>query len=308
MYSANIADMGNCAGDAEFFVGMGYAIPEMLRITIPGRLCIVHAKDRTVYGTRNDGYAYKEPFSDNCVRAMMQGGWLYQGRITIATDPVRENNQTHSLGHGELLKDASKFGVGSPEYLLLFRKPHTQTAKGGTKSDAPVLLGPDYSLARWQIDANAVWKTYRPRRPEPWNDPRYDYIAHVAAMDERDRRGELSRANGEPIQTDDPAVWWDIRRARCLNNALAKDNGDEKHICPLPEDIVRRVIDRWSMRGDIVFDPFAGIGSVPVFALEAGRIGWGVELKRSYFDVGCQFLTAASARATQATLDLDIAA
>jgi hypothetical protein len=72
-------------------------------------------------------------------RCDAQHGWLFYGRITVATDPVRENAQTNNLPYSELKKDASRFGVGMPEYLLLFRRPHTATAEGGQWSDARVI-------------------------------------------------------------------------------------------------------------------------------------------------------------------------
>jgi hypothetical protein len=117
---------------------MTYLLPELLRVTIPGRFAIVHCKDRIIYGSRNNGVRHIEPFSDKVTTAMRQHGWLFYGRITVATDPVRENAQTNNLPYSELKKDASRFGVGMPEYLLLFRRPHTATAEGGQWSDERV--------------------------------------------------------------------------------------------------------------------------------------------------------------------------
>ncbi len=303
MYSASIADLGNCDSDQEFFTGMEFLLPELLRATIPGRMALVHAKDRIVYGTKNGGYGYIEPFSDRCITSMVKCGWLFFGRITIATDPVRENNQTNRLGFGNLQKDASRIGVGMPEYLLLFRRPHTQTAAGGTWSDAPVLLGEDpaYSLPRWQIDANSLWRSSG-RVLAPWEADGYDYRAHVSAMEDADARGELGRANGRPLPADHPAVWWDIQRTRCLNNVMAREQRDERHICPLQLDICERAIARWSNPGDLVLDYFAGIGSVGVVALRQGRRALGMELKRSYYETACRYLRQAEAAAGQQTL------
>lgn len=307
-YSSSVFDMGNCAGGEEFFEQMGFLLPELLRVTVPGRMALVHAKDRIVYGSKNDGYFYIEPFSDNCIRAMTAAGWLFYGRITIATDPVRENNQTNRLGHGNLQKDATRIGVGMPEYLLLFRKPHTKTAAGGTWSDEPVLLTEvrGYTLPRWQVDANSLWRS-NGRPLETWEADGYDYRAHVAAVEEKDRRGELGRANGKPIPTDHPGVWPDIQRTNCLNNLMAREQQDERHICPLQLDVCERAIERWSNPGDVILDYFMGIGSVGVTAIRLGRQALGVELKRSYWEWACRYCERAVTESRQGTLFKDLA-
>ena len=78
-------------------------------------------------------------------------------------------------------------------------------------------------------------------------------------------------------------VWVDIRQSNTLQRKSARDEKDEKHICPLQLDVIERCIDLWTNPNDIVLDPFAGIGSVPYQAVAMGRRGLGVELKDSYF-------------------------
>lgn len=302
-YSASLADFGNCDGDDDFFAQMDYLLPELLRVTIPGRFAIVHCKDRIIYGSRNDGWRHIEPFSDKVTAAMRKHGWLFYGRITVATDPVRENNQTNNLPYSELQKDASRFGVGMPEYLLLFRRPHTKTAEGGQWSDARVTLSPEqYSLPRWQLDANSLWRSDGKRQLMPWEQEGYSYAAHVAYLEELDRKIQLGRAHGQPLPTDNPWTWWDISRIKVLNGRLAKENEDEKHICPLQLDLIERCITRWSNPGEVVLDYFAGIGSVPWQALKLGRRGVGVELKRSYYLVAARYLDDLEMQLGQSTL------
>lgn len=290
-YSPSVNDFGNCDDDDNFFAQMTYLLPELLRVTIPGRFAIVHCKDRIIYGSRNGGVRHIEPFSDKVTAAMRQHGWLFYGRITVATDPVRENNQTNNLPYSELKKDASRFGVGMPEYLLLFRRPHTPT-DGGQWSDARIdsITDENYGLPRWQLDANSVWRTSGKRQLLPWEEQGYDYAAHVAYLEELDRKVLLGRAHGQPLPTDNPWVWWDISRIDVLNGRVAKEAEDEKHICPLQLDLIERCITRWSNPDDVVMDPFAGIGSVPWQALKLGRRGVGVELKRSYYELAAKFL------------------
>ena len=78
-------------------------------------------------------------------------------------------------------------------------------------------------------------------------------------------------------------VWMDIRQSNTLQRKSARDDRDEKHICPLQLDVIERGIDLWTNPDDIVLDPFAGIGSVPYQAVQMGRRAVGIELKDSYF-------------------------
>ena len=80
-------------------------------------------------------------------------------------------------------------------------------------------------------------------------------------------------------------IWMDINQTNTLAVVGSKDEEDEKHICPLQLDVIERCIALWSNPGDIVFDPFMGIGSVPYCAVKMDRIGLGMELKESYFRV-----------------------
>lgn len=78
-------------------------------------------------------------------------------------------------------------------------------------------------------------------------------------------------------------VWMDIKQSDTLQRKSARDDKDERHICPLQLDVIQRCIELWTNPNDIVFDPFAGIGSTPYTALRIGRRGLGIELKESYF-------------------------
>ena len=79
-------------------------------------------------------------------------------------------------------------------------------------------------------------------------------------------------------------VWMDIRQSDTLQKKSARTEKDERHICPLQLEVIQRCIELWTNPGDIVLDPFAGIGSVPYVAVTMGRRGIGVELKESYYE------------------------
>jgi hypothetical protein len=83
-------------------------------------------------------------------------------------------------------------------------------------------------------------------------------------------------------------VWDDINQTNTLNKLPARDEEDEKHMCPLQLDVIERCIHLWSNPGDLVFSPFTGIGSEGYVSLKLGRRFLGTELKRSYFDLAVQ--------------------
>lgn len=79
-------------------------------------------------------------------------------------------------------------------------------------------------------------------------------------------------------------VWMDIRQSDTLQRTSARAEKDERHICPLQLEVIQRCIELWTNPGDIVYDPFAGIGSTPYIAVRMGRRGIGCELKESYYE------------------------
>lgn len=84
-------------------------------------------------------------------------------------------------------------------------------------------------------------------------------------------------------------VWFDISRTNVLNVKVARENEDEKHICPLQLDTIERAIELWSNPNDIIFTPFMGIGSECYQALKMNRRAVGIELKESYFNQAAEF-------------------
>lgn len=98
--------------------------------------------------------------------------------------------------------------------------------------------------------------------------------------------------NEEWIQFAHP-VWYDIEETDVLNTKAAKSEEDERHICPLQLGLIERCIRLWSNAGEVVFDPFAGIGSTGYEAVKRQREFWGIELKPEYWRVAQNNLKAA---------------
>ena len=94
-------------------------------------------------------------------------------------------------------------------------------------------------------------------------------------------------------------VWMDIDPSDTLQFRSAREHDDERHICPLQLEVIRRGIDLWTMPGDVVLSPFTGIGSEGFVAVEMGRKFVGAELKQSYFEQAARNLAAAEQEQTQ---------
>jgi DNA modification methylase len=319
-YTASYNDFGHNEDTARFFEQMDYLSPELLRILKPGRVFACHVKDRVLFGNATGtGMPTIEPFHALCIEHYMRHGFQYFGMITVVTDVVRENNQTYRLGWTEQCKDGSKMGVGCPEYILLFRKLPSDTSKA--YADTPVTkTKEEYTRGRWQIDAHGYWRSSgdRPLTKEevmqfPVSDLQrvyrkysresiYDYEEHVAMAESLDKDKKLPAtfmvvAPGS--WSDD--VWDDINRMRTMNTLQAQ-KGKQLHVCPLQFDIVDRLIERYSNAGDLIFDPFGGLMTVPLCALKLGRRGMATELNADYFRDGVGYLKVEEAKRSAPTL------
>jgi hypothetical protein len=153
-YTPSYSDFGHTDSNNHFFEQLDYLTPELHRVLKPGRVAAIHVKDRIVPGGMTGlGFQTVYPFHADCISHFKKHGFAFLGMKTIVTDVVRENNQTYRLGWTEQCKDGSRMGVGMPEYLLLFRKPPTDSSNG--YADEPVVKDKNsYSRSRWQIDAH----------------------------------------------------------------------------------------------------------------------------------------------------------
>ena len=310
-YSASYNDFGHTDSNDHFWQQMDYLSPELLRALKPGRLACIHVKDRILFGNvEGTGAPTVSPFHAEAIFHFKRHGFDFMGMVTVVTDVVRENNQTYRLGYTEMCKDGTKMGVGSPEYVLLLRKPQTDRTRG--YADTPVRKSKaEYSLARWQVDAHAFWRSsgnrlltaeelasYGPGKlakafTEFSLANVYDFEFHVAIGQELQAKGALpstfmSLAPGSHCAD----VWHDVTRMLTLNGEQSR-RAVEKHVCPLQFDIVDRLIERYSMHDELVYDPFHGLGTVGVRAIKLGRRAGGSELNAAYFLDQVHYLQAA---------------
>ncbi len=324
-YSPNYADFGHSENNDEFFQQMDYLTPSLFNALMPGRLAVIHVKDRIIpSGLTELGFQTVYPFHKHCIDHYVKPGFGYMGMKTIVTDVVRENNQTYRLGWTEQCKDGTKMGVGMPEYLLYFRKPQTDTSK--SYSDVPVVKEKArYTRSRWQIDAHGFTRSAGDRslQPEELLSMDHDQIfkvfrnhslTQIYDFEQHVKIGEALEASGKlptsfmllQPQSWSEDVWTDVTRMLTLNGSQwAK--GKEMHICPMQFDIADRVIEQLSNEGEIVYDPFGGIMTVPYRSILKNRFGMACELNPAYFLDGAVYCRAAEEKIKMPSLfDLEI--
>ena len=295
-YSPNFADFGHTDDNDHFWWQNDYLTPSLYRALKPGRILAVHVKDRLLFGSVTGKGVYTvSPLHAEAIAHYTQHGFDYYGAITVTTDVVRENNQSYRLSYSKMLRDHSPMGVGSPEYILLFHKPQTDRSKGWA-DERIVKDKADYSVGRWQLDASGDWRISGDRllsidelmALDPGTRSRlfteqsqrsvYDYDAHVALAERMAAVNALPGTFASLVPgSARPDVWTDVLRIDTLNSENRRRDV-EAHICPFPLDIPRRLITMYSNPGELVGDPFSGLGSTVLEAVKQGRHGFGSEL------------------------------
>jgi DNA modification methylase len=246
-YSASDRDMGNCKGSAEFFEHFRYLIPELYRVTKPGRNLSFHCMLLPTSKVR-DGQIGLDDFRGDLIRAFREVGWVYHSEVVIWKDPVTAMQRTKALGllHKQIKKDSCMSRQGIADYLVTMRKP-------GDNPERVTHTNETFPVSEWQQYASPVWS--------------------------------------------------DINPSDTLQYRSAREDKDERHVCPLQLDVIRRALRMWTNPGDTVLSPFAGIGSEGVVSLEQGRRFVGFELKESYYRQAAANLLAASSE-TKRQIDL----
>lgn len=237
-YSHSDRDMGNTKDRDDFANHFKFLVPELLRVTMPGRLLSFHCMDLPTSKTR-DGVIGLRDFRGELIRAFQAEGWIYHSSVVIWKDPVTAMQRTKALGllHKQLKKDSCMSRQGVPDYLVTMRKP-------GDNPERVTHTNETFPVKLWQRYASPVWM--------------------------------------------------DINPSNTLQFRSAREDKDERHVCPLQLQVIERGIELWTNPGDIVLSPFAGIGSEGYVALQQGRRFVGIELKRSYYEQAKRNLMAAS--------------
>jgi DNA modification methylase len=226
-YSNSARDMGNCKSHDEFYEHFKFLIPDLLRVTKPGRLLSFHVMNLPTSKTR-DGFIGISDFRGILIRAFVEAGWIYHSEVCIWKDPVTAMQRTKAIGllHKQLRKDSCLSRQGIPDYLVTMRKP-------GENPEPVAHTHDEFPVTLWQRYASPVWM--------------------------------------------------DINPSDTLQKESAREEQDERHICPLQLEVIERALKLWTNPNDVVLSPFAGIGSEGYVALREGRRFVGAELKESYW-------------------------
>jgi DNA modification methylase len=265
-YSPSIRDLGNASTRGEFLEHYGFIIREQLRVTKPGRLACVHVQQLTTTKSTH-GYSAMTDFRGEVIRAFQDGGWYFNGEVTIWKDPQAQSIRTrsHALAFQTKNRDSSKTRPALADYLLLFRAP----------GDNEVPIKNDVTNEEWIDWASPIW-----------------FDVHDGAD-----------LGGEHLAP----VWQGIKETNTLNTRVARDSNDERHICPLQLDFIERCVRLWSNPGETVLTPFLGIGSEAYEAVKLGRKAIGIELKPSYWNTAVDNLRRLDSEMSVPSLFDDVA-
>ena len=246
-YSNSIRDMGNSA-KGEFIEHFKFLAKDLHRVIMPGRLLSFHCMNLPTSKQR-DGFIGIRDFRGELIRLFEDVGFVFHSEVCIWKDPVVAQQRTKALGllHKQIVKDSAMCRQGIPDYLVTMRK-----------------LGDN---------------------PEPISGG-FKYYNGTDTFPEKfdETKGRLNRGSIMTWQRYASPVWMDIKPNCTLQHKSARDDKDERHICPLQLDVIERCLQLWTNDGDTVLTPFLGIGSEVYQSLLMNRKGIGIELKESYFN------------------------
>jgi DNA modification methylase len=266
-YSSSDNDFSNCETKEQFLDQYEFLIAELARITIPGRITAVHVTDIMDSKT---GELWDFPAKVKQLHSKY--GFKHRNTITIWKEPlkVRMRTMVRSLMHKLIVEDATECFTAMPDYVLIFKK------EGENPIPVEHPQGLDTYFGATPILPEMVEKygTYDQLRSKykNWKDPKTNKLSHII------------------WQRYASSVWDDIRIDNVLKFKESRDEDDEKHVHPLQLDVILRLVELYSNKGEKVLTPFMGVGSEVYGAAALGRKGIGIELKDTYFKQATQNL------------------
>ena len=278
-YSASDRDMGNSATTDTFNAHYAFLESEMFRVLKPGRLLSFHCMNLPTSKTRH-GFIGIDDFRGDLIRSKQKAGFIFHSEVCIWKDPVTAMQRTKALGllYKQLRKDAAMSRQGIADYFVTMRKPGENPdpvthyyppndSRASAEEKANAIAHPEkvFPVDLWQQYASPVYGDDIP--PDAW-------MPGLLVL--RGEKNCIADNYPEP-------VWMDINQSDTLQYRSAREHNDERHICPLQLEVIRRGVRLWTNPNDIVFTPFLGIGSEAYVALQEGRRAVGCELKESYY-------------------------
>jgi DNA modification methylase len=298
IYSDSERDMGNAASHDEFLDHHAYMARELYRVMKPGTVICDHVKDTVFYANSSaTGESGLYPFSDAALANYRKAGFVLRARTTVWRCPVMERSKSNPerLLYKNIGENSRVCAPGMPEYILVMRKDAQGVKVGDPVRHAVAKWTPE----RYEADALEIGEEHAARMAR---------AGLIDGWDERTVRQLAEKAKFPLDQWQEWAspVWMDTRATEVLNSRF-KGDGDEKHICPMPLDLIERCLTLYSNPGDVVLDPFNGIGSTGYKAVEMNRRYVGVELKPEYARQAAKFLRQAEGQ-NLSLFDMEVAA
>jgi DNA modification methylase len=274
-YSSSERDFSNNRSYDEFMTHYEYLIKELYRVTMPGRMTLVHCMDVPASNSGKNDYLID--FPGDIIRLHDKLGFKYVARYHVWKEPlaVRNRTMTKALAHKTIVDDSSRCTVASADYLLAFRR----------KGDNPVPISHPTGLHK-----------YAGERKMP------DELLRYKGWTGKQTENRFSHWIWRQYAS---AFWDDVRLDRVLPYKPARDKEDEKHVHPLQLDVIERAVTLWSNPGENVLTPFMGVGSEVFGAVINGRNGIGIELKPSYYNQAVKNLEEAGKPENQLELYID---
>lgn len=285
IYSDSERDMGNANSHAEFLEHHAFFARELFRVMKPGSVICDHLKDTVFYqGSSETGESGLYPFSDEAIRSYRGAGFQLRARVTIWTDPVLERSKSNPerLLYKNIGENSRACAPGMPEYIAVMRKDSTGIKTGDKVRHAVAKWGAE----QYEVDARQIAKDDAARllREGLVSGISPDLLLHLA---------EAAKFPLDQWQQWASPVWMDNQGSQVLNSRFKGSDQDEKHLCPMPLPYIERCLTLYSCPGDVVFDPFSGIGSTGYQAVKMLRKFIGTELKPEYAKQAARFITEA---------------
>ena len=278
VYSDSERDLGN-AGEGDAFLDQYRFFAEALtRVMKPGRVACIHVTDLPTRKGKH-GYIGLQDFSGQVIRAHEAAGMIYHSRVTIWKDPVVEMQRTKALGllYKQIRKDSTMNRIGMPDYMLMFRAPGENPDR--VEHAAPGDIAASLPIAR-------KWLTEM-RRLGLCSD-----VPDDAVLVELIKHAEFDVYEWQKLASP---VWMNIQQGNVLRSIKGKE--DERHLCVLQLDVIENCLRLYSKPGDVVMDPFNGVGSTGTVALRMMRRYLGFELKKEYADQAGRYMRGAEVSA-----------
>jgi len=266
-YSSSENDFSNCETKEQFLEQYDFLVKQIARVTKDGRITAVHCTD--VF----DNTCRLWDFPHEIIKIHEKYGFEYRNRITIWKEPlkVRMRTMVQSLMHKFIVEDSTKCFTAMPDYVLVFTKkgenqvpvthPYGINNYAGEIPILPNILRAYNNANNTDFNTDELWK-------------------HLNAKNESDK---ITKLNHYIWQRYASSVWDDIRIDNVLPFKDSREDDDEKHVHPLQLDVIDRLVELYSNKGEVVLTPFMGVGSEVYSPVSLGRKAIGIELKDSYF-------------------------